>query len=308
MPSEMLGYIKQMMEANRVNGGLKVPTLDDDYLAIRAATDAQTAAMPVEPGVTFNSDVLGGIEVEISTPQKLAGDAIIYYIHGGACAFGNAQSSRPYASALSGESGLLVYSVSYRLAPEHPFPAAPDDCFAVYQALLGKYPDRKVVVLGESAGAYLTLTISLMAKDRNVPLPACLCVFSPCTDIAEELPSRLKNKDIDLVLRGNTNEMLRACYLCGQDPHDPYISPLYGNFEGFPPIKIVVDKTEILYDDSALLAEKAQKAGVTVDYQEWDDTFHTLNALARATPESEQILRETVSFIRKHTQNNEVCQ
>lgn len=192
-----------------------------------------------------------------------------------------------------------ITAFEYRLAPEEPFPAAPDDCYVVYKALLQKYPHSKIVVVGESAGGTLSLVVTLMAKAAGVPLPSCVCAFSPCTDIAEELPSRKRNKDSDYQIPHDVNEQLRAIYVKkGDDPHNPYISPLYGYYEGFPPLKIVVDSGEVMADDSALLAEKAEKAGVKVDYQPWDDVFHAFPMSGSFIPESAQVLEDTVAFIR----------
>lgn len=301
MISETLKYIKGMMKANsEQTGGLAIPTLKEDYLAIREAADKPNDMLPLEKGVTFVQDELGGVEGEFSIPETMRGEEIILYLHGGGFAFGNARTSRAYASALAGESGRRVYSITYRMAPENPYPAAPNDCFAVYEALIGKYPDSKIVVLGESAGGNLTLVLMQMLLERKMKLPTCIGAFCPLTTVAEEVKSRSTNADTDIVIPGGVNAMLLESYVTTNDPHDPGISPLYGEFTGFPPMLIEVDSSEVLLDDAILVVEKARKAGVNVELKLLEETFHGISNLARMSPESENFLKETVVFIEKH--------
>jgi acetyl esterase/lipase len=202
---------------------------------------------------------------------------------------------------LAAETGLPVYSIDYRLAPEHRFPAAPEDCFAAYKALVEQFPQSGIALIGESAGGNLVLVTALMAKDRGIKPPACVIAYSPATDTAEDHPSRLANKDTDLIIPPDVAALVRSIYINdNDDPHNPYISPLYGDFNDFPPLRIVVDKSEVLYDDSRLLAEKALAAGVAVEYSEFDDAFHSFPATGRITPEGTQVLAETAAFIRKY--------
>ncbi|WP_062464235.1 alpha/beta hydrolase [Demequina soli] len=298
MASEMLTQIKAMMAQYRPEGGFRVPGPGDDAVAVRAAVDAQGAAMPVEAGVIFVADALGGVEVERSRTEAPDERAVILYIHGGGFAFGNATTSRAYASVLAAATGLEVVSVSYRLAPEHPFPAAPEDCAAVYAALVAEAPARPVVLVGESAGATLAIVTALIARDRGLTLPACVYAMSPLGELATELPSRVANGEADLVLGGLTNDQLIDSYAQGADLADPYLSPVHADFTGFPPLRLFVDRSELLHDDTLAIAQKAREAGVSVEVDAWTETFHSFPTLGRATPESAQILDETVAFIR----------
>ncbi len=266
---------------------------------IRKSIEMTSSYMPTEPGVTFSSDNLNGVEVELLTPEKLWGEDIIIYIHGGGFINGNILTSRGFASQLAAESGLRVYTLSYRLAPENPFPAAPDDCLTVYKALLKKYPNARISLVGDSAGGTLSLVTTLRAKEEGILLPSSVVVYAPATDLTGKL-EREKYADTDIVLSPDIEKVLKEFYCRDNDTSNPYISPLYGNYEGFPPLKIVVDSGEVLFLDSYLLCEKARKAGVEVDFQVWDDTFHGFPTAGKSTPESYQVLKDTVNFIKKH--------
>jgi acetyl esterase/lipase len=169
---------------------------------------------------------------------------------------------------------------------------------AVYRALLDTHPGTAIALVGESAGGNLVLVVALRAMAEGIALPICVCSVSPVTTMAEEIPSRARNTNADLVVPGNVNEQLRASYIGTSDARHPDVSPLYGDYAGFPPLQIIVDTSEALYDDSALLAEKARAAGVKVSFQESSEAFHSLVTLAHTTPESEQQLRDIIAFIK----------
>ncbi|MDQ8735609.1 alpha/beta hydrolase [Paenibacillus sp. LHD-38] len=296
--NEMMQLRQRMQQMMQMQGMTK-SVEKIDYALLRETMNAASERMPSEPGVTFTSEDLNGVEVELSTPNQMSGDDIIIYLHGGGFTCGNARASRGFASQLAGETGLRVYSVSYRLAPEHPYPAAPDDCFTVYIAILSKYPGIKISLIGDSAGANLSLVTTLRAMDAGIPLPTSITLYSPPADVTGKI-DRTRFSATDFIIGAELESEIRALYFPNNNPDHPYISPLYGNFEGFPPLKIVTDSTEVLADDADLLAEKAQMAGVQVDYQKWDGTFHAFATTGRGTPESLQVLQETAQFIKKH--------
>ena len=301
MSSDAMMYMRNMMKEGTINSVYPKP--GDDMTKLREMNVAQSSQRPLEPGVTIYPDTLAGVEVELLEPEHILGDTILFYIHGGGFSFGNTITSRGYGAALAGESGLRVYTISYRLTPEHPFPAGEEDCFAVYKALLTKYPDNNIALVGESGGGYYSLVVTLMAKDQGYRLPACVCAFSALTTLAEELPSRIRNSEIDCMLPADINELLRIVYVPDknlQELYHPYISPLYGDYKGFPPLMIVVDGSEVLEDDSVLLAQKAKEAGVEVVFDSYDLTMHAFPILGRAVPESAKVLVDTVEFIKKH--------
>ena len=273
---------------------------DTDFAAQRAAIDAQSSRMPVQKGVKIEKTELGGVPAECLSPDKLQTDHVILYIHGGAFSFGSAETSRAYASVLAKMLGAKVFTLSYRLAPEHKYPAGADDCFAAYRALVQANPERKIAIIGESAGATLTLVTALRAKAEGLKMPAALVPISPAGTMAEDLPSRRNNVKRDLVVPyENVSSLLRQIYLeNGQNPKDPFVSPLYGDYTGFPCVFITTDESEVLHDDAELLAKNMEKAGVTVTFCELKGTFHSFPTLGNICPEGKAINEQIRSFVR----------
>jgi acetyl esterase/lipase len=272
---------------------------DTDFAAQRAVMDAPANQMPPQKGVSFEKTELGGVPAEICIPKKLSTENIILYIHGGAFAFGNAETSRAYASVLSTMCAARVYTLSYRLAPENKYPAGVNDCFAAYQALVRSNPERKIVIIGESAGATLTLTTALRARAEGLKMPVALIPISPAGTIAEDLPSRSRNAKRDLVVPyENVSDLLRMIYLEEeQDPKAPLVSPLYGDYSGFPPVLITTDESEVLHDDAALLAKDMKEAGVPVKFCELSGTFHSFPTLGNICPEGKAINGQIKNFV-----------
>ncbi|QDR80275.1 alpha/beta hydrolase [Sporomusa termitida] len=293
---EMTAVKEQMKEMMKMHGMGKSGSID--YITLRETIDKASEKMPAEPGVTFTKGQLGGVPVELSAPEKLTGDNIILYIHGGGFTTGSALGSRGFASQLASEAGLRVYSLSYRLAPENPYPAAQNDCYTVYTRLLGKYPDKKIAVIGDSAGANLALVTTLKAMDDGITLPTSVTVYSPVVDLTGTI-DRNKNSATDIIISADIDSEIKS-YLKNNNPYDPYISPLYGNYKGFPPLKIVCDSAEVLTEDSERLAKKAKEAGVNVDLQKFEGTFHAFPITGKGTPESYKVLRDTAKFIKDH--------
>jgi acetyl esterase/lipase len=186
MASEAMNYVREMINIKGLHFDEKT-----DVFALRAMVEQITMNMPDEPGVSFTSCALGGVEAELSTPDKQTGDDIILYIHGGGLLSGNARSSRGYASMLAAASGLRVYSISYRLMPEYPFPAGAEDCLAAYKALLEKHPNNKLALVGESGGGNLSIAVTLMIRDKGIILPSSVTAYSPVTDMTGTMPSSL---------------------------------------------------------------------------------------------------------------------
>lgn len=296
MASEMMEAIVQMMRDMEATDYYET----GDFAAMREYVDQMSQAQAVSEGVTFTPCVLNGVETERAERAEPREDVVALYLHGGAFITGNAVDSRGYASDLADVTGCPVYSLSYRLCPEHPFPAAPEDCFTVYRALLEMYPTARFVLLGESAGGTLVLDVVLMARDAGLRLPALLCMFSPVTEIAEDLHSRQKNKDTDYAVRACVNDDIKKLYCPGVDAKNVLISPIRADFTGFPPMQITVDAGEVLLDDAVLLAEKARQAGVDVYFTLFEGCFHAFPAGGKLSPESRRVLDETAALIERH--------
>jgi len=240
----------------------------------------------------FVSDVL----LEKYTPKILYNDHdILLYIHGGAFMIGSAATDRLITSSLAKELGIVTYTIDYRLAPRHPFPAAVIDCFAVYKELV---KDKNVILVGGSAGGTLALTTIIKAIDEGIKKPLCAVLYSPLTTF-EELPSRNKNSLKDSMLDAEILEITKQYYCHNEDIKNQLISPLNANFRLFPPLMVVVDKDEVLYDDSRLLKNKAVQEGIYLNYFEWKGCFHAFPGYYKCSPESDMMFEETVDFISK---------
>jgi acetyl esterase/lipase len=191
-----------------------------------------------------------------------------------------------------------MYCIDYRLAPEHKFPAGPDDCFAAYQALLELAPGKKIFLLGESAGASLILVTALRAKEKELRLPAGIVAYAPLTDAADGVNKTPYTKT-DLVIGDGAIEGIRELYCPDEDYTNPDISPYYGGYEGFPPLRLVWDSGEMLCPDNVRFSKKVQEADVYLETKQWNNTFHTFEILAKLLPEAKQEIRESVAFINK---------
>lgn len=293
--------LKQMKAQQKKGGSFRLGT-DEEIIAGRKFIDDPKNQMPPVKGVAIQSEKIRDIPVEKLVPKKIEmPGAILYYIHGGGFCYGNEITSRGFGTALAESLGVEVYTVGYRLAPENKFPAGVDDCFAVYQELLKRYPDRKIGLIGESGGGTYVLTTALKAKAAGLRMPECIYSMNPLTTLAEDLPSR-QNYEIDLVVPiKDANAVLGRPYLEeGQDKRDPLVSPLYGDYTGFPPVKITVDVSEILHDDSTYLAAHMQEQGVRVDLKELKGFFHSFPAIGNVCPESKALMDETKRFFRNY--------
>ena len=296
MSSESMKRIIQMMKQQG-------PTLDlsdgADFKANRRAMDDANKMMPLDQGITCSKDTFEGVAVEMLYPET-PNDGIILDIHGGAFIYGSLDTCRSYAAALARESNMRVYTVDYGLAPEHPFPKGVEDCFKVYQKISEKYQNASIAVVGESAGATLALSVGLMAKDRGIKMPSCVVAFSPCVSFVDDFPSRENNISTELIIPAGTIEKMKNLYITEKDLKNPYASPIYGDFSGYPPVKLVADEGEILVDDTRVLEKKLRLAGVDVDCRIYEETFHTFANLAHLTEESSKELTDTAKFILEH--------
>lgn len=296
MPSIMT---KMIMKTMKKQPRFTLPA-DGDYETLRRQVEETNERLPIEKGVTFVRDQLAGVDVELTNPEKLRGEDIIFYIHGGGLIHGSCTSTHSYASYLSVSTGLRVYTISYRLAPEHKAPVGVTDCYEVYKALQDKYPNSKIALLGESGGGTMVLAATLMAKDKGILLPACVVAFAPCTNMADDLPSRTQNDLTDISVSGQGIREMIKLYVGEGDPRNPYISPAFGDYTGFPPLFVIVDDGEVLFDDSEQVVNAAKKAGVEVEYQVTHGLFHTYEVLGKMIPEGKQAMEDTVAFLYKH--------
>lgn len=199
----------------------------------------------------------------------------ILYCHGGGYTSGNLGYSRVLASKLTNVTGYEVLSFAYRLAPEHPYPAAVEDALRAWDHLmyLG-YGARDVIVAGDSAGGNLALVLCQRLKEARRRLPAALILMSPWTDMTASGRSYTERIHLDPMLTMNYIKAVRAAYAQDRPPEDPCLSPLFGSFEGFPPVLIQAGTHEILLSDSVRLRDRLVQAGIPCRLEVWNDMWH----------------------------------
>jgi acetyl esterase/lipase len=223
--------------------------------------------------------------------------ATILYLHGGAYIAGSPSSHRHFTSRLTWTAHARTYVPSYRLAPEHPFPAAVDDAEAVYRELLERGTEpRRLVLAGDSAGGGLALALLLRIRAAGLPEPAGAVLFSPYTDLEHSGPSILANAPTDYIpIDGEIGP--NVDYLGDADPRDPFASPLHADLAGLPSLLVFAGGREMVLDDSVRLVDKARAAGVDVELHVEPDMFHVWPAVIPNAPASLRALAHVAEWV-----------
>lgn len=237
----------------------------------------------------------------ISTPNSEA-DKVYYYLHGGGYVFGSPDTTHlDLLWRLAHASKARVFAIDYRKAPENPYPAALDDAVAGYEFLLaaGILP-QSIAIGGDSAGGGLTMATLLRLKDEGKDLPSCATLLSPWTDLAATGTTLVSNLKTDMMIPGDMIGEVAKFYSGELDVYTPYISPLYGDHRGLPPIYIQVSSSEVLLDDSLRLEKKLNEAGVPVVVDEWRGMAHVWQAIGAILPEARIAIGDLGKFVRGH--------
>ena len=235
-----------------------------------------------QSGFKHHPFTIGDLKVEWIEPEGANEKKVLLYFHGGGYATGSINTHRALVSQIVKGAGIKALMLDYRLAPEHKYPCAVEDAFATYQWLLQNgYDANDICFGGDSAGGGLTLATLLYVRNKNVPLPKCAIALSPWTDHTLAGRSYVGNKDIDPMLVAEGFPIWSKHYTGDEDPQNPYISPLFGDLHGLPPIYIQVGEEEMLLDDSTRFAQKAKEAGVDVTLDIYAEMFHVFNAFWR---------------------------
>ncbi|HEV8616290.1 MAG TPA: alpha/beta hydrolase [Methylomirabilota bacterium] len=222
----------------------------------------------------------------------------ILYLHGGGYVGGSPASHRPITAALARLGRRRVFSLDYRRAPEHRFPAAADDTLAAYRWLLAQgIAPGSLALAGDSAGGGLALSTLLRVRDERLPPPACAVCFSPWTDLTGSGESVRANDGRCAVLRPENMAAFAHTYLGAASPTDPYASPLFADLGGLPPILLQVASTELLLDDARRVDDKLRRAGGTSRLEIYADMFHVWQMLDGFVPESRLALQRAAAFL-----------
>jgi acetyl esterase/lipase len=274
------------------------PDLDIETLRKRVQ---QTATEPMPHNIRWEVGTLGGIPGEWITPPNTGTKPVLLYLHGGGYVVKSPQTHRVMVGRLAAAAGMRAFMVDYRLAPEHPFPAALDDAAACYHALLAEgCPPSQIVVAGDSAGGGLTAALLLHLRDSGEPLPAAAGIISGWLDCTLSDPAATEYAKRDPILRLSLLRRWATHYAGAENAAHPLVSPVFANLHGLPPLLLHAGDQECLYPDSIRFAANAQSAGVDVTLRIWEGMLHAFPVFAGLVPEGKRALVEMGAFFRRH--------
>jgi epsilon-lactone hydrolase len=265
----------------------------------RAQYDRAERVFPTPPDVVVEGVVAPTRPAEWLRAPAVRTDAVVLYLHGGGYVIGSPRSHRHLAAAIARAAATAALLVDYRLAPEHPFPAALDDAVAAYQWLLGRGigPDR-IVVAGDSAGGGLTVATLLAIRDRQLPRPAAGVCISPWVDLTCSGATYATKAAVDPIVTRQSVSMMADAYAGAGDAKAPLVSPLYADLHGLPPLLVQVGSDEVLLDDALGLGERARAAGVDVTVEEWPAMIHVWHWFLPMLAEAERAVGVIGAFVR----------
>lgn len=261
--------------------------------------DTITLALPVNPEVHVSPARLGGVPGEwLATGRNIISGRVFLYFHGGGYFFGSPRSHRALTWRLSEVCRAKVLALDYRQPPDWKYPAPLEDALAAYKGLLKRgYKPSDIIIGGDSAGGNLTLAMLLKLREKELPMPAAAVLISPWTDLSCKGDSIASNADSEQYIPANVLRFVAASYSKHSDEADAFISPVYADLAGLPPLFIQVSRSEVLYDDATRIAAHARAAGTPCRLQVWDDMMHVFQVLAGWMPEANLAVREIGSFV-----------
>ncbi|MEO5839862.1 MAG: alpha/beta hydrolase [Acidimicrobiales bacterium] len=267
---------------------------------MREMANLMLGAMATVPEhVRFEAVDAGGVPAIWVVPDGAATDRVIQYLHGGGYVLGTASTHQNLVGHIAKATGCRALSVDYRLAPEHPHPAAVNDSMIVYEWLLGQGIDaRHIAVSGDSAGGGLTMATLVAIRDRGLPNPAAGVPLSPWIDLEGTGASMQTNADVDLMIAEAGLKMMAALFLNGQIARDPLAAPLHADLAGIAPIYVQVGGEETLLDDSTRLAANAEAAGVDVRLDVFPEMQHVFQLSAGNMPEADDAIERIAAWLR----------
>jgi len=287
---------KLALDAVLSEGGLD---LQADVPTLRASFNELMARIPVPDDVQQSPTTIGGVgAIEVTVPGADA-DGVILYFHGGVYVIGTAAATVPLVGELARRTGTRAITLDYRLAPEHPYPAAVADAQDAYQGLLEQGVDAgQIALAGESAGGGLAVATLLALRDADIPLPSCAFLMSPYADLTLSGDSIADREAVDRTLTPEGLRLRIPDYVAGADASDPLISPVFADLTGLPPLLIQVGSNEILLSDALRLAERAATDDVTVTLDVTDNVPHVFQAFAAMLDEADAALDRASTFLR----------
>jgi len=286
----------------------------------RQRMEEAMSQLPLAEGVRASSLNAGGVTIVSCIPEGGADQPSLLYFHGGGYRLGSAATYRSYGSHLARACSARVLLVDYRLAPEHPFPAAIDDAVLAYRWLIdqggrsGQLPaseeiraseeitaSEEIVVGGDSAGGGLAAALVLRAKEEGLPLPSGVLCLSPWADLTNGAGSYVRCAPTDALFSKMSADEAAGLYLAGADPAQPYVSPIRGDWSGLPPLLIQASDCEVLTDDAVALAESARTAGVDVELHLYPEMPHVWQLNYPRFPEAVEAVDQISAFVARVT-------
>ena len=274
----------------------------DDYRQRRKDIDSRGLEYGLAPDVAVEQTNANGVRAEWNSTPSAARDAVCLYLHGGGFVIGSLDSHRHLVSEAGRAAKALTLALDYRLAPEHPFPAAVEDAVAGYRFLLARgYKPERVTIAGDSAGGGLVVSAMIAIRDAGLPQPACGWCISPWVDL-EALGETMSTKASadPTVQKAGILDMARL-YLNGADPRLPLAAPIYANLAGLAPLLIQVGAMETLLDDAIRLAKIAGASDVRVDLQIWPEMIHVWHLFHPELKAGLRAIEQGGSFVRAIT-------
>lgn len=276
-----------------------------DIEQMRSELEASGAKAPIAPDIVISQTELGGVPTSRFSPPSPSSVHILYF-HGGGFTVGSPLSHQGLTSAIAAASGANVWSVDYRLAPEHPFPAALDDGFCAYRELLNiAGASQNIIIAGDSAGGGLSVSTALRARSDNLDMPSGLVLLSPWTDLTLSGQSHNLCKEKDHLVWHAILDKMANLYASGTERSLPLLSPAFADLSQFPSILIHAGSEEILLSDSTALAERAGASGVSIELKIWPGMPHVFQAYSAFLDDASLSIVEIAQWIRQCAPNNQ---
>ncbi|MCP5163312.1 MAG: alpha/beta hydrolase [Hahellaceae bacterium] len=251
-------------------------------------------------GFQIDSTRIGDIPVMWVNHAKQCSSRVILYLHGGGYAFGSNRTHLELTCRIAKAARAQILMVEYRLAPEHPYPAALEDAVAVYRYLLAaRIAPEKIVVAGDSAGGGLTLSMLQALRNRRLPSPAAAVCLSPWLDLSCSMSTLAETLDKDPLISPERIRYFANKYAGVHDRTQPGLSPFFGDLNDLPPILIQVGGDEVLLPECKLFSRRARQFGCRVELQVWPDMFHVWQFAARFLPEGRKAIHQIGMFVRE---------
>lgn len=270
-----------------------------DLAGRRQRLDSLTARYEMPADVVVEAVDANGVSAEWTTTPAADPARVIMFLHGGGYVSGSIKSHRHMVAQAGREAGTRTLALGYRLAPEHPFPAALDDALTGYRFLLSQgFQPENIVIGGESAGGGLAIATLVSLREAGTALPACAWCSSPWTDLEMSGATMQTKASVDPIIQRSYLQELAAAYLHGGDPRMPMVSPIYADLRGLPPLLIQVGSAETLLDDAIRLAGVAAAADVRTTLQVWPNMIHAWHLFYAQLADGRRSLAEMGAFVR----------